>query len=191
MRKKRWLGATMGCLLGCICGGLVATLVAGKIGYQEFLNSPRLEWVQYFQKQDSIYQLSQDQQGYVDENGYPASFVILFYQEEGANGQIEEVRHESWYYFDPDLKVTFVNGRFSQAEASALTGGQALWSYRPEMFSAYMTREQLAKAADLHEWLIVPVEENLVTAGEVYYADGLTFGLRNGKLIYVEAFAGE
>ena len=101
------------------------------------------------------------------------------------------MRYETWYYFNPDLKVTFVNGSISAVEASELQGGRSSWSYHPEMFTAYMTPEQVAKAAALDEWFIVPVEENLVDDAEVYYADGLTFGMKNGTLIYIEMFAGE
>jgi len=174
-----------------MCFGLVGVIVLGKVGYEEFLRSPRLTSVFAHQEQTTTYQLSPDQQGYVDENGYPASFSILFYQEQDADGQVEEVRYETWYYFNPNLKVTFVNGRFSAAEASELQGGGSGWNYCPEIFTAYMTSEQVAEAADFREWLIVPVEENLVANADVYYADGLTFGLKNGKLIYIEMFAGE
>jgi len=191
MRKKSWLGVLLGLVFLCMCLGMVGMVVLGKIGYEEFLRSPRLTSVFAFQEQDSTYQLSQDQQGYVDENGYPVSFSILFYQEQRADGQVEDIRFETWYYFNPDLKVTFVNGRFSAAEASELQGGSSGWSYRPEMFTAYMTQEQVAEAANLREWLIVPVEENLVTGAEVYYADGLSFGIQDGKLVYIEAFARE
>lgn len=191
MQKKKWLGAIGGLVFVCICFGLVGMIVLGKIGYEEFLKSPRLTSVFTHQELTTAYQLSQDQQGYVDENGYPASFSILFYQEQGGEGQVEEVRHEIWYYFDPDLKITFVNGNFSAAEASELQGGVSRWSYRPEMFTAYMTPEQVAKVANFREWLIVPVEDSLVANAEVYYADGLSFGIKNDKLIYIEAFAGE
>lgn len=191
MRKKRWLGLLGGLLFVCICFGFVGVIVLGKVGYEEFLKSPRLTSVFVHQEQTTTYQLSPDQQGYVDENGYPASFSILFYQEPGEGGSIEEIRQETWYYFNPDIKITFVNGQFSAAEASELQGGVSRWNYRPEMFTAYMTPEQVAEAADFREWLIVPVEENLVANAEVYYADGLTFGVKNDKLIYIEAFAGE
>jgi hypothetical protein len=191
VQKKRWLVVLGSSLFLCMCLGLVGMFVLGKIGYDEFLRSPRLTSVFAFQLQDSTYQLSQDQQGYVDENGYPISFSILFYQEQGVNGQLEEIRFETWYYFNPDIKVTFVNGQFSAAEASEIQGGYSVWPYRPEMFTAYMTPEQIAEAANLHEWLTVPVEENLVPGAVVYYADGLTFGIKDGKLIYIEAFAGE
>lgn len=191
MRKKKWLGVIGGSLFLCFCFGVMGVTVLGKVGYAEFLRSPRLTSVWAHQALDTTYQLSPYQQGYVVQNGYPASFSILFYQEQGPGEETEEIRHETWYYFDPDIKVTFINGSVSAVEASELQGGSAGWSYRPEMFTAYMTPEQVAEVADLLEWLIVPVEENLVTNAEVYYADGLTFGMKNGKLIYIEMFAGE
>ncbi len=191
MRKKRWLGVLGGLIFVCICICLIGSVVLGKIGYAEFFSSPRLVSVWAYQKLDAPYQLSEDQQGYVNTSGYPASFSIMFYQEQGKAGQIQEVRHETWYYFNPDLKITFINGRFSAAEASEIQRGSSRWLYRPEMFTAYMTPEQVADAAGLLEWLIVPIEENLVANAEVYYADGLTFGMKNGKLIYIEMLAGK
>lgn len=191
MQKKKWLGVIGGLGFVCMCLGVVGVLILGKFGYDEYSISPRLVSVWAHHELNTAYQLSEDQQGYVGVNGYPASFSILFYQEQGSGGQVDEVRYETWYYFNPDIKVTFVNGSISAVEASELQGGRSGWSYRPEMFAAYMTPEQVAEAADLLEWLIVPVEENLVTNAEVYYADGLTFGMKDGKLIYIEMFAGE
>lgn len=191
MRKKRWLGAIGGLVFVCICISFVGVIVLGKIGYDEFLKSPRLSSVFAYQEPTAIYQFSADQQGFIDENGYPASFSILFYQEQGPGGQVQEVRDETWYYFNPDIKVTFVNGQFSAVEASELQAGSAGCYYYPDMFTAYMSPEQIANVAGFSKWLIVPVEENLVAGAEVYYADGLTFGVKNNKLIYIEAFAGE
>ncbi len=118
MRKKRWLGVLGGLIFVCICICLIGSVVLGKIGYAEFFSSPRLVSVWAYQKLDAPYQLSEDQQGYVNTSGYPASFSIMFYQEQGKAGQIQEVRHETWYYLNPDLKITFINVRFSAAEAS-------------------------------------------------------------------------
>ena len=191
MRKKRWLGIIGGFLFACVCLGGVAVIILGKIGYDEFLKTPRLTSVFAHQEQTTTYQLSPDQKGYVDKNGYPAAFSILFYQEQEAGGQVEEVRDETWYYFNPDIKVTFVNGKFSASEASELQGGSAGWYYRPEMFTAYMRPEQVAEAVGFREWLIMPVEENLVVGATVYYANGLTFGVKNDNLIYIEMLAGE
>lgn len=191
MRKKKWLGAIGGVVFLCICIGFVGVIVFGKIGYDEFLASPRLSSVFAYQESNAVYYFSPDQEGYIAQNGYPPSFSILFYQEQVPGGQVQEIRDETWYYFNPDIKVTFVNGQISAAEASELQGSGAGQYYYPDMFTAYMTPEEVAYAAGFSEWLIVPVEENLVANAEVYYADGLTFGVKNDKLIYVEVFAGE
>jgi hypothetical protein len=61
--------------------------------------------------------------------------------------------------------------------------------YRPEQFVAYMSLEELIAAAGLETYLVVPLEKELVEGGEVYYADELTFGLKNDELLYVEALA--
>jgi hypothetical protein len=162
------------------------------MGIIDFRNSPRLvSGLTYTLQSTSEYPLSEEQQTYIQSNGYPPAFSILFYQEEDSSGNVQNVRFESWYYFSPDKTATFINGSLSKEDQSQLTGGNTRWNYKPEMFRAYITREQVAQSANLDEWLIVPVENSLVPNAQVYYADGLTFGFQDGKLIFVETFAGE
>jgi hypothetical protein len=44
-------------------------------------------------------------------------------------------------------------------------------------------------SANLEAYVVVPLEQGYVEDGEVYYADELAFGLKNGELRYVEALA--
>lgn len=171
---------------------LATIAILSGAGVFEYINTPRLvSGFSFATQPDAGYQLSEIQQGYIDENGYPASFSILFYQQEDINGGIQDIRYETWYYLDNDIQVTFFNGMVSQTEASPLEGGTTAWEYRPEMFDAYMSRAQVAQSAHIQEWLIVPVEKALVQDAEVYYADGLTFGFQNDELVFVEVFTGE
>ena len=61
--------------------------------------------------------------------------------------------------------------------------------YTPDMFIASMDREKIAAIADLDSWVIIPVEDELVFDGDLYYADGLGFGLKNSELVYIEAYS--
>ena len=70
-------------------------------------------------------------------------------------------------------------------------GELALIPYKPEQFTEYMTLDEVIASANLNEYLVVPLEEELVESGEVYYADQLTFGLKNNKLMYIETLVVE
>jgi hypothetical protein len=52
-----------------------------------------------------------------------------------------------------------------------------------------MDLQQVIAAAGLDSFLVVPLEKELVAGGEVYYADRLTFGLKDDELCYLEALA--
>ena len=191
MQKKFWFTCLtlFMVIFSCSCVGIFGLTWMGVIDFQ---NSPRLvSGLAHTSKSTSGYPLSEEQQNYIQSNGYPASFSILFYQEENSSGGVQDVRFESWYYFSPDEAATFINGKLSKEDHSSLSGGSTSWSYKSEMFRAYMTREQVAQSANLDEWLIIPVENSLVPNAQVYYADWLTFGFQDGKLIFVETFAGE
>jgi hypothetical protein len=191
VNKKKWLTCLGGIVLVLMCG-VAALIAAWFLGINQFQNSPRLVEDFSFPGQPRTgYLFSDQQKEWIIEHGYPPAFTILFYQEEAPDGGVWHVRQEIWYYFDSDQQVTFLNGGFVAVEPSVLTGGKAQWGYHPDMFTMFMSRAQLAQATGINDWMIVPVEDALVPDAEVYYADGLTFGFKHDKLIYVEAFAGE
>lgn len=174
-----------------MCGLISTSLLVNNVVH-EYFNNPRLVSGFSFARQpDTGYQLSDSQQNYIDENGNPASFSILFYQHRDTNGALQDNRYETWHYLDSGIQVTFLNGMLSEADSSPLEGGEKALTYKPEMFTAYMSPAQVAQSADIDEWLIIPVEDALVQNAEVYFADGLTFGFQNGELIFVEAFTAE
>lgn len=107
------------------------------------------------------------------------------------NGSFTDVRFETWSYYTSGLEYTFINGE-QVAEDSLeieLLGELAPIPYRPEQFVAYMSLDEVIASAGLETYLVVPLEKELVEDGEVYYADELTFGLKNDELLYVEALA--
>ncbi len=98
---------------------------------------------------------------------------------------MEEIRYEQWYYYSRKVSVVFENGeQLEWSEIPIETVSPT--PYQPKSFSAFITREQVAASAGLDEWLILPVEKELVPDADLYYAEGLTFGMQNGKLVYIE-----
>jgi len=185
MSKRKigcWVGAVMLLVVGmCLVVGMLW------IGIIEFKNAPRM--VTGFDFGSYVldgYDYSIQQQKVVDEWGQPQSFYILFYQREDVQGGVETVRYEEWTYPARGKQVIFENGaELRQEEVTK----EAVFStrYSPEQFFAFMNREQLASLTGLEDWFILPVEDELVQDADLYYAGGLTFGLQDGELVYVEA----
>ena len=186
MKTKKRAGYCLGgaavflLILCCILIGL------GLLGVKEFKDIPRLvSGFSFDQTAPPPVDYSSAQADLNQEYGYPEGFYILFFQREGIDGDVEEVRYEHWFYYSQEVSVIFENGE--QLERSIIP--LELISptpYQPGSFSAFVTREQVAASAGLDEWLILPVEEELVPDADLYYAEGLTFGLQNGRLVYIE-----
>ena len=185
MSKRKigcWVGAVMLLVVGmCLVVGMLW------IGIIEFKNTPRM--VTGFDFGSYVldgYDYSIQQQKVVDEWGQPQSFYILFYQREDVQGGVETVRYEEWTYPARGKQVIFENGaELRQEEVTK----EAAFSTRdsPEQFFAFMNREQIASLTGLEDCFILPVADEVVQDADLYYAGGLTFGLQDGELVYVEA----
>jgi hypothetical protein len=107
------------------------------------------------------------------------------------DGSLMDVRFETWSYYTSGLEFTFINGDKVAEDPLEieLLGELVPIPYRPEQFVAYMSLDEMVASAGLQTYLVVPLEKELVDGGEVYYADELTFGLKNDELLYVEALA--
>jgi len=191
MKTKKRAGYCLGgafvflLIVGCILIGL------GFIGVKEFKDIPRLvSGFSFDQTAPQAVEYSSAQNDLIQEYGYPEGFFILFFQREGIDGNVEEVRYEQWDYYSWGVTVIFENGE--QLERSKIPLELILPTpYKPESFSAFITREQVAASAGLDEWLILPVEKELVPDADLYYAEGLTFGLQDGALVYIETMVVE
>ncbi len=191
MKTKKRAGGCLGLAAVFLLISCCALIGLGLLGVKEFKDIPRLvsdfkfdepapREVEYSSAQDSI----------IQEYGYPEGFYILFFQREGIDGNVEEVRYEQWDYYSWGVTVIFENGE--QLERSNIP--LELISptpYQPGSFSAFVTREQVAASAGLDEWFILPVEKELVPDADLYYAEGLTFGLQDGELVYIETMVVE
>lgn len=110
MKTKKWVG-------GCLGGAAVFLLISccaliglGLVGVKEFKDIPRLvsgfsfdqsapKTVEYSLAQTSVIQVYGDLEG----------FYILFFQREGVQGDVEEVRYEEWSYYSQGVLVVFEN----------------------------------------------------------------------------------
>ena len=182
-------------LLGCGGGvllGLIALLVGLIGGLAEYRAAPKIvEGVEPGMAASAAYVLSAEQQQVAEAMGAPEAFTLLFYEEELEDGTFEDVRFETWSYYTAGLEYTFINGeQVAEEPLDVELGGELVQiPYRPEQFLAYMSLDEVLAVAELDRYMVVPLEKELVDAGEVYYADELTFGLKKGELLYVEALA--
>lgn len=136
---------------------------------------------------ESDYTLSIDQQKTIEELGYPDTFTIYFYQNNPDGGYDQGLRFESWTYYNKKLMLTFQDGEPTSQETidSALDNILPV-PYRPEQFATFMSLNRLIKSTGIQQYLILPLEPEIVRDGQVFYADQLTFGMKNDRLMFVE-----
>jgi len=180
--------------IGCAALVMVCVIAGGVFlggGYAEYQALPKIvEDIQVDAVAASPLPLSSEQQQVRAEMGEPEAFMILFYEEMLEDGSTGNVRTETWSYYTQGVEYAFVNGELVGEDPIEVEIGQLEpVPYTPEQFQAYMDLQQVIAVAGLDSFLTVPLEEELLAGGEVYYADRLTFGLKDDELRYVEALA--
>ena len=137
------------------------------------------------------YQLSAEQSALVDEIGYPETFILLFYEEEAVDGSLQIVRLETWTYYSAGESYTYINGELDKSDKldSGEVGALAPLPYVPEQFAAGMSLDDVIAAAGVEDFIEVPLEDQYLEDGDLYYAEALAFGLVEGELRYLEALA--
>jgi len=181
--------------LGCGTGVLLVLIAVTVLllgGLAEYRSSPKIvEGIEPQAGARQVYALSAAQQAVVAEMGAPQAFSLLFYEEELEDGSLGDVRYETWSYYTAGVEYTFINGDQVSREPIelGLSGEIVPIPYRPEQFTAYMSLDEVIDTAGLTTYLVVPLEKELVDGGQVYYADELTFGLKNDELLYLESLA--
>ncbi|MGD2048040.1 MAG: zinc ribbon domain-containing protein [Chloroflexota bacterium] len=189
--RGRWLWPTVGC--GCLTLLLVVAAVAtvAWLGYEEYKSSPMLvEEMSSGGDVSAGYTLSAVQQDLVKQQGYPESFAILFYQEESSDGSLEDIRYETWSYYSAGTEFTFLNGQLIDEGALNLEVSDLVpLTYQPEQFTLAMNLDEVIATAGLDRYLVIPVDEIMVEDAQVYFAEQLTFGLKEDELVFVETLA--
>ena len=189
--KKGWaiFGLGCGCLVIVILLVVGIYLYAGWVGYKE---SPMIVEVQGPSHQlVDTYTLSAAQEDKLFTHGYPEAFTILFYEEETIGGGVQTVRLETWDYYTQGIDLTFINGDFD-AEDPIEVGNLGTLDplpYYPEQFTAFMSLEEVIAAAGIDTYVEIPLDKEFLTGGVAYFANALTFGLKDNELVYIEALA--
>ena len=182
-------------LMGCGVGVLIVAVVSAVLligGWREYRQMAKVvEGAQPSVASVAGYSMTPAQMEVFGELGSPQAFTLLFYEEEQLDGSYQDVRFETWDYFDAGISYTFINGDQAGEDPLDVDVAGEIYPipYRPDQFSAYMSLDEVLASAGLNRYLVVPLEKELVDDGEVYYAEELTFGLKNDELLYIEALA--
>lgn len=178
-------------LIGFVAVCCICCLAVAIYGYNEFKGSARIvEDARIHPATTAVFSLSADQQRVVDKYGYPDSFSITFYREEFAPDFNGYVRDESWRYFDELESFSFYNGQLNhEGSIDPPASGWLPAMYTPDQFEAYAKLQQVLDAAGIRDYFELPLEEELVENGRLFFARGLTFGLADDRLIYVETIS--
>jgi hypothetical protein len=190
-KKRGWalFGLGCGCLVFIIIVVIGVFLYAGWLGYKE---APMIVEVQESSGQlQDPYKFTSEQEEQLFSYGYPEAFTILFYEEETPAGTVETVRLETWDYYTQGIGLTFINGELVAKDPIEVSDPVILdpLPYLPEQFSAYMSLEEVIAAAGIDSYVEIPLEKEFLEGGVAYFANSLTFGLKDNELIYIEALA--
>jgi hypothetical protein len=135
----------------------------------------------------SPYTLSSEQQQLVDEIGYPESFTLLFYQEQGEGDRVYDIRFECWHYGAAGREIVFVNGEETSDESVTMqTEALSSTPYRPEQFAASMRLKDVLGSIGVSTYAHAAADPGLVREGETYFASHIAFALQAGRLMAVE-----
>lgn len=192
-KKKKQAWAIFGFRSVCLISTSIVVgavfLYAGWVAYQE---APKIIEVQEQSTQlHDPYVLSSAQEEVLLTNGYPEAFTILFFEEETIGGGTASVRLETWDYYTQGFGLTFINGENIAEDPIEVSDIKHLDSlpYNSEQFNAFMSLEEVIAAAGIDTYVEIPLEKDFLEGGVVYFADSLTFGLKDNQLVYVEALA--
>lgn len=178
-------------LIGFIIVCCICCLMLTIYSYNEFKDGARIvEDARVHPSTGIVYALSADQQRVVDKLGYPDSFSITFYHEEFAPDFDGSVRDETWRYFDELKSFSFYNGHLNhEGLIDPPDPGWLPPMFTPDQFEAYVVLQQVLDSTGIQDYFDMPLEDELIMNGRIYFAPGLIFGLADGMLIYVETIS--
>ena len=143
-----------------------------------------VEGAEYEEQDYEPYELSAGQQEIIDGFGDPDGFVIMY---------VDGDRLETWYYYEAGFVLDFLGGiEIERENDSGLTEKDVQSTdYRPEDFACAMTPGTALSAADMEAFTMVPLEEELLEDGKLYYGEGIVLGFYEDELYYVETLLPE
>lgn len=122
--------------------------------------------------------------------GPPEAFAILYYDEPAADGSRTRTSVEQWSYYSAGVEFTFTDEQVvAEDQLELMLGTEAEPApYDPSLFHAYMSLDEVLAAAGLEHYLGGPVDA-IVDGGELFFADRLSWGIKDGELRYIEALS--
>lgn len=146
-----------------------------------------------YQPQDAAavmsgYRYTSAQRDVLAHNGFPDRFLILFFKETGVRGEVENVRMEIWYYDRLGAEIVFRNGVLTkeQEKEPVQFDGMGRTAYNPDLFKFGMGMDQLTAVVGQSDFYRQPLNDELISEGDLIYFQGLVVGIENDQLRYVE-----
>lgn len=135
-------------------------------------------------------QYSEEQQTVLSQFGRLNYFSIQFYDDWLDNGILQTIRVENWGFESHGQEITFLNGVLLESTGIDIPAQASLpLTYSPDQFHAYMSLQEISAVTGVTELIEMPMELELLPGGKIYFGPGITFGLKNNQLIYIEAFS--
>lgn len=127
----------------------------------------------------AVYHYSDAQQAVIAAYGSPTRFTILY---------TAETRHETWVYDADGYEVVFHNGEqlAERTFEAAYQPNMYATTYTPQMFFDGMGIDEIVAATGEHTFVLSNANA-LVEGGRLMHLEGLSVGLVNNRINYVEA----
>ena len=120
------------------------------------------------------------------ELGTPDAFLIL-YPDRSADPATEPVALETWTWYDTGVELTFERDRLVSEGSVTPMEGVVATPHEPVLFEAYMSLDEVLAVAGVEDYVGGPMDEAETT--ELYYAEQLAWGLKDGALHFIEGIA--
>ncbi len=126
------------------------------------------------------YEYSTDQQVVLQGNGDPTRFTIIF----TGNG-----RQETWYYDTTGFTVVFIDGVTVAQKDTIPQYHQNMYAttYKPKQFFSGMGFDEILASSCRNEFSLSAIE-GLDREAHLLHLEGLSIGLLEGKINFVETF---
>jgi hypothetical protein len=124
------------------------------------------------------------------EFGSPEAFVSYYYATTADDGVAAPASVQTWSYYSDGVEFTFQDGQLAAQDPVELEAGAGVLAapYDPDQFSAGMSLEEVLAETGVEDYVSGPLDD-LVAGGQLYLAEQLAWGMKDGELRYVEALA--
>lgn len=124
------------------------------------------------------YVYSQEQLTFLQTYGNPTRFTIIF---------ADDLRQETWHYDTTGYTVVFRNGdKISEGNVVAeYRENMFATTYTPSLFYRGMGIDEIVLATGKQKFVLTSMDD-LVEGGRLMHLEGLSVGLKDGQITYVE-----